>query len=168
MLQNGGVKKETSPEEYWADVAEEIGEPVRAYALARIADVAGPEQTGMLAPRPEWGLVFITDSALYVERGSPPNWFQRLVMNRQGHEAPTRDAIRIDSMTKVIIPPPRTGLRRILAVPEIVVEIHHDGTPGVLQPRDHLDVVQLRLVLDQRGPNDKLLIDILSGLMPGG
>ena len=157
MLQNGGVKKETSPEEYWADVAEEVGEPVRAYALARIADIAGPEQTGMFAPKPEWGLVFITDSALYVERGSTPNWFQRLVMNRQGHEAPTRDAIRIDSMTKVIIPPPRTGLRRILAVPEIVVEIHHDGTPGVL-----------RLVLDRRGPNDKLLIDILSGLMPGG
>ena len=157
MLQNGGVKKETSPEEYWAAVAEEVGEPVRAYALARMMDVAGSEQTGMFTPKPEWGLVFMTDSALYVERGSSPNWFQRLVMNRQSNEAPTRSTIPIDSMTKVIIPPPRTGWRRILAAPEIVVEIHHDGTPGVL-----------RLVLDRRGPNDKLLIDILSGLIPGG
>jgi len=122
-----------------------------------MVDVAGPEQTGMFAPRPVWGLVFITDSALYVERGSTPSWFQRLVMNRQDNQGSERSTIPIDSMTKVIVPPPRTGWRRILAVPETVVEIHHAGTPGVL-----------RLVLDRRGPNDKLLIDILSGLMPGG
>ena len=157
LLQNGGVKKETSPEEYWAAIAEELGEPVRAYALARLIDVDGPEQTGMFAPRPEWGLVFITDSALYVERGSSQGWLQRLVTSRPAQQAPERSTIPIDSMTKVIIPPPKTGLRRILAAPETVVEIHHGGGRKAL-----------RLVLDQRGANDKLLIEILSGLKPGG
>lgn len=147
------MKKETSPEEYWAAIAEEVGEPVRAYALARLIDVDGPEQTGMFAPRPEWGLVFITDSALYVERGSSQGWLQRLVTNRPAQQAPERSTIPIDSMTEVIIPPPKTGLRRLLAAPETVVEIHHEGTPRAL-----------RLVLDQRGANDKLLIEILSGL----
>ncbi|MEE8441127.1 MAG: hypothetical protein V3S41_05345 [Spirochaetia bacterium] len=157
LLQNGEVKKETSPEEYWAAIAEEVGEPVRAFALARLVAIAESERTGMIAPKPEWGLVYITNSALYIERGSTSSRLQQLFMTRHLHQAPERISIPVDSMTKVVIPPPKTGLRRILATPEIVVEIHHEGTPGVL-----------RLQLDRRGTNDKLLIEILSGLMSGG
>ena len=155
LLQNGRVKNETSPEEYWAAVAEEIGEPVRAFALARLIDVSGSEQSGMFAPRQEWGLVFMTDSALYTERGGSQSWIQRLMTTRQRTDAPERRTIPIDSMTQVTIPPPKSGLRGLLAAPEVTVEIRYDGTPGLL-----------RLVLDRRGQNDKNLVDLLSRVTP--
>jgi len=107
----------------------------------------------MFSARPEWGLVFITDSTLYIERGSSQGWLQRLVTNSPVKQAQERNTIRIESMTEIVISPPKTGLRRILAAPETVVDIHHTGTPG-----------GVRLVLDRRGDNDKRLIDILSGL----
>lgn len=110
----------------------------------------------MFAPRPVWGLVFITDSTLYIEPGSSSSWLQRVITSRPTPQAQERIAIPIDSMTKVDIPPPKTGLRRILAAPETEIEIHHEGSPGVLC-----------IVLDWRGANDKLLIEILAELAPG-
>jgi hypothetical protein len=147
------VNNETSPEEYWASVSEEVGEPVRAYALARLMNVAGPETPSMFGPKQEWGLVFMTDSTLYVERSSSQSWIQRLITTRQKEETSERKAIPIDSMTKVIVPPPKSGLGKFFGSPEVVVEIQYDQTPGLI-----------RLVLDRRGKHDKTLIDLLSGV----
>ena len=151
FVQNRAVNKETTPEEYWAGLSEEIGEPVRVYALARLLNVEEAER-GFFAPRPDWALVFMSDSTLYIERGSSQNWLARLITTRQRDEKQERESIPVSSITGVTVPPAPTGLRRLVAGPEVVVQIRLAGAPGLL-----------RMVLDRRGTNDRKLIDLLSG-----
>lgn len=139
----GVVKKETSPEEYWASIEREIGEPIRAYVLARLPLVSESGRSGLMGSAPDWGLAFITDTTLYIDRSSTPNWFQRLVQRNQGPGDQEREVIAISAMSRVVVPRQKQGIARFLAGPEIQVDIHYRGgsTP-------------LRILLDRRGPTD--------------
>lgn len=151
------MKKETSPEEYWAGVAAELGESIRGYALAQLVGAEGNQRGGMFARRPEWGLVFITESSLYIERGSTTNWFQSIVTARQPAPAPERERILLGDITGVVVPPRKTGLRRVLSGSEVVVTIERTNA-----------ALSFALVLDRRGANENRLIALLSELAING
>jgi hypothetical protein len=147
------VRNESTPEEYWAGVEEDIGEPIHAYALARIVSRADISGRGWLAPKPQWGLVFVTGSSVYVDSSSEPNWYERLVVSRRKKTETERLVIPIDSIREIIIPPPKTGLSGFLAGPETGVDIVYAA-----------DRKGIRLVLDRRARQDKKLLEVLATL----
>ena len=150
---NTRVRSETTPEEYWASIGEQLGEPVRAYALGRLVSGDDIRTKGILAPSPRWGLIFITDSAVYIESGKSQNWFQKLITTRQDNDPPERQRIPVESITRVTIPRPKTGLYRLLSSPEVLVQLVHTGTPGTTL-----------IYMDQRGSNDRKVMDLLARL----
>jgi hypothetical protein len=108
---------------------------------------------GALAAAPRWSLIFLTDSALYIQHGSSENWFQRLFTMRRTAEDQERVRIPVASVTRVIVPPPKTGIYRLLSSPEVLVTVEHTGSPE-----------RLFIYLDRRGAQDKEIIDLLEKL----
>jgi hypothetical protein len=151
------VREEPTPEEHWAAVASELGETIRGYALARTLTSDEINKKVFFAPQPTWCLLFLTNEALYLERGSTSNWFQRLIGPRRTDEEPSRERIPLRSISGVTVPPAKTGLYRLLSSPEVLVRISHAGGPG-----------DLLVYLDRRGPNDRKLIGLLEELNTSG
>ena len=147
------MKKERSPEEYWASVEKELGETIRGYVLARLPDPSESGRLGMAGAGPQWGLVFLTDEALYVDRSSTPNWFQRLVQRDRGGEEEERTVIPIRAISRIDLPEQKRGLARVLAGPEIQIDIY-------FYPQSK----PIRLMLDKRGPTDPAFIALLEEL----
>lgn len=145
------MNKETSPAEYWAGIAEEVGESIRGYALAQLIGAEGTQRGGIFSHRPEWGLVFLTESSLYIERGSTANWFQSILTARKPTPAPERERILLRDITSVVVPPRATGLRRVFSGPEVVVTIELTSAAS-----------SFALVLDRRGANDTRLVALLT------
>jgi hypothetical protein len=149
------VSKETSPEKYWESIAEEMGEPIQAYVLARFP--RGEKSSGLpIAAGPEWGLAFLTESTLYIDRSSTPNWFMRIVSRNQEDGQREREVIPLRAVTNVKLPEERRGLSRLLAGPEIELEIEFQGA-----------VAPLRMMLDRRGPTDATFVSTLTELISG-
>lgn len=155
MSDNGRVKPSTSPEEYWAAIEEELGETVRAYALGRVVPHERIAGKGILAGQNDWGLVFITDSSVYIDHGRQANWFERLITPGRASEETQRMALPFDSIEDVVIPDAPTGLRRFLTGSEAGVDIFLKEGPGV------------RVVLDRRGTGDQALLERLANLKSG-
>lgn len=151
------MKKETSPEEYWAQMEEELGEPVRGFALARLN--YGVQQKGFFTPKPEWGLVFLTDSALFIEHGSTSNWLTRLMRNRDPEDKRERERIPVSTITNVVIPPPLGPLKAFLKGPEVSVLVQYGNPDGSMQLTG-----EAHLTLDRRGRQDRAFIELLSKL----
>jgi hypothetical protein len=145
------VNQRQTPEEYWASVEEEIGETVKGFVLARLPEAGGSARLGLMAPSPKWGLAFLTETMLYIDRSSTPNWFQRLVQRDRAADDQERTAIPVRAITHIDIPKPKRGLSRILGSPEVEIEIHFQaGAPP------------LCLMLDRRGPTDAAFISLLA------
>lgn len=129
---------------------QEIGETVKGYVLARLPEAGGSARLGLLSPSPQWGLVFLTETMLYVDRSSTPNWFQRLVQRDRGGGEQERTALPVGAITRIDIPEQKHGLSRLLGSPEVQIDIHfQSGAPP------------LRMMLDRRGPTDAAFISLL-------
>ncbi len=145
------MRQQQTPEQYWASVEQEIGEAVKGYVLARLPAVTDPERLGLLTPGPKWGLAFLTESTLYIDRSSTPNWFQRMIQRDRSSDEQERTQIPVRAMTQIDIPESKRGFARILKSPEIQIDIHYIGSD-----------TPLRMMLDWRGPTDKAFISLLS------
>lgn len=146
------MQNSQSPKEYWAQIEQELGETVRAYALGRVISHDRIKERGMFSPSPEWGLVFLTETALHIDRGSSPNWFQRILSVGKAAQEKERSTIHLSTIREIVIPPAKKGLRRIISAPEVAVDVFLHNGPG------------LRILLDWRGEKDAQLMDMLRDL----
>ncbi len=71
-MQLFGAEQE-SPEEFWRRTEEELGESVRLYTVGRCTHGCS-DHGGEV-----WGLVFVTERALYFRHFPSSNWFSALV-----------------------------------------------------------------------------------------
>ncbi|MFW6288966.1 MAG: hypothetical protein ACOC2Q_04220 [Spirochaetota bacterium] len=97
--------REAGDDTQLAAIIEGFGEEVQRKALVQYH----PPDAGH---RPLWGLLLLTRSALHVIYGHGENWATRMI-----HPSPARqEAMTIpkDTITAVDLPPPPTGIWRLL------------------------------------------------------
>lgn len=68
-------QKRESPEEYWRRTEEELGETVHLYTIGKCLEGCGADGSEV------WGLLFVTDRALYFRHFPSVNWFTAMMQS---------------------------------------------------------------------------------------
>ncbi|MFP4010797.1 MAG: hypothetical protein ACLFUM_03790 [Spirochaetaceae bacterium] len=68
-------RRRESPEEFWRRTEEDLGEKVLVYAMAKCLRGCAEGNAGV------WGLLFVTERALYFRHFPSANWFSAIVQS---------------------------------------------------------------------------------------
>jgi hypothetical protein len=86
-------KKERSPEEFWRDYEEKVGEKVLARSLGRY--LSGWEEFDSPQRNPLWGLLIVTGGGFRFHHFPQVSWLDALSRLNSGWEAPREKALFI-------------------------------------------------------------------------
>lgn len=134
--------------EFWARTEEELGERVERYTMAHCVK-------GCLEGQGLWGLLFVTEQALYFHHFAKRNWFTSIVVaDRDTASKEMRMVVPRDSIQSVAIHRQKSLLKRIFAYSPPVLEVQYRDA-GLVDKSLHFTVdsrvEEFRKLLDPAG-----------------
>ena len=76
-------RNNSSPEDFWEKQEKALGTPILAHTLAQYLSGGEPAERGQVTP-PLWGLLYLTERALYFHHFAQRNWFSSLMQSPSG------------------------------------------------------------------------------------
>lgn len=76
-------RNNSNPEDFWEQQEKALGTPILARALAQYRSGGEAAEKGEVKP-PLWGLIYLTERALYFHHFAQQNWFSSLLQSTSG------------------------------------------------------------------------------------